>query len=100
MRDVLLIVLALATYRATRFVITDTLIDTPRVWLHTVILGKQHRDWRAKIHELLTCHHCISVWFAAASVALADIWTSVPLPGLMWLAVAGGASVAWRLIEE
>jgi hypothetical protein len=95
----MLTVLSLATYRIARFLILDTLIDTPRIWLHQVIIGKP-KAWRMKLYELLTCPYCLTIWIAAAVTALADIWYSVPAPIGMWLAAATGSLIAWKIIED
>lgn len=96
----LILVLSLATYRATRFVIKDTIIMTLRLKALTAIVGENPGEFRMKVHELLTCPYCISVWLAASAVALADIWSSVPLPVFTWGAVAAGCLMTWRYIEE
>lgn len=90
---ILLVVLALACYRVTRFIIDDTLIDRQRDWVFRRTAG------HPKIHELLDCPYCVSIWVAAGMVAGADLVTSVPLPLLTWLATSGGALVAWKFIE-
>lgn len=95
----LLILLSLATWRVTRFAISDNLIHGFRLWLHYRILGDGKRAWRAKLHELITCWWCLSVWVAAGVVAVVDQFTIVPLPWLMWLAVAGGAMAVHGLVE-
>lgn len=95
----LIILLSLAVYRVTRFVILDTIIAHQRIWLLNKILGRKPRGWREKIHELLQCPFCLSVWLAGASVALGDRWVSVPLPWLAWLGVCTGTVVVWRFVE-
>lgn len=91
--------LSLATYRATRFLLLDSLIDgwrnTLRAWLGS------HRGlvWH-KLFDLTDCPFCLSWWVAGALVGLTDIFTSVPLPILMWAAVAGGCMVVWRWVES
>jgi hypothetical protein len=47
------------------------------------------RRWTVKhgpgwLGELVTCHFCCSGWLALLVVALADLFASVPLPGLVW----------------
>lgn len=95
----LLIFLSLATYRVTRFVVEDTLIQHQRIWVLNRIMGRKPRAWREKLYELLSCKFCLSIWFAAGAVAITDAFTSVPLPVLMWLAVSAGALVIWRAAE-
>lgn len=96
----LIVVMSLACYRITRFVVTDTLWDGWRRRLHSKVLGAYPRVWRDKIHELLTCPFCLSVWVAAGLVAAVDQYTSVPLPWLTWGAVASGSLMVWRFVEE
>ena len=97
---VLVIVLSAVTYRISRFLLLDTLIDTPRekvmVWL------EEHpgRVW-AKMYELLDCPWCITIWIAAGVVALQVLVVEdVPVPVWTWLAVATGSLVWWRIIDD
>lgn len=95
----ILLVLSLATYRLARFLILDSLIATPRIWLHQVLLGKASKV-RRYLYELINCPYCMSIWIAAAMVAITDRYTSVPMPIFMWLAVSAGSLVAWNYIED
>lgn len=98
----LIVCLALAVERCTRFVIKDTLWAEMRRNLHGRIIGDTATDesgWRSRLFELITCPYCLSIWFAAIAVALADIFVSVPLPALAWLSVAGLHQVIWRYVE-
>lgn len=97
----LLIVLAFAVERCTRFVIKDTLWADMRRNLHGRLLGANPDEsyWRTKAFELITCPYCLSVWFSAAAVVLADLFVSVPLPVLAWLSIAGLHQVIWKYIE-
>lgn len=96
----LIALLSLATYRLTRLIVKDTLWQETRRKIEFFILGHEPRSWRDKLHELLTCPYCISVWLSAGVVAGADAYTSVPLPFLTFLAVAAGCVLVWRYIEE
>lgn len=95
----ILVILSLITYRIARFLILDTLIDTPRIWFHQVLIGKP-AAWRMKLYELITCPYCLTIWIAAAVVAIADIFYSIPAPIGMWLAAAAGSLIAWNIIEK
>jgi hypothetical protein len=95
----LIAVCALVVYRVTRFFLKDTLIDEPREWVYEKILSKQ-AVWRDKLYELLDCPYCLSIWFSAATIAVADRYTSVPLPVFAWLATAGLCMVVWRIVER
>ena len=97
---VLLIVLSAVTYRLARFIVLDTLIDEPRdkvmAWL------EQHPTmfW-SKVYDLLGCPWCITVWVAAAVVAIQDLaLDGVPYPIWTWLAVASGSLVFWGYIDR
>lgn len=57
-----LVVDAIATYRLTRLVQEDSLLDRPREW---VLDRWGHR----KAAELVTCPWCAGVWVAAGVVA-------------------------------
>lgn len=94
-----LIAMSFATYRVTRFLIADTLIDRPRLWFHQTITqrGGGFGRW---LFKLVTCVYCLSIWVAAAVTALVDLWGSVPQPVLVWLAVAAGALAVWKYIED
>lgn len=96
----LILMMSLAAYRVTRFLILDTLIDAPRIWLRFRILSGKPRAWKNKLTELMECKFCLSVWVAAAAVALTDQFTVVALPWLTWLAVCGLSLVVWELAEK
>lgn len=106
-----LLVLSMVTYRATRFVILDTLIDEWRDMFHGWLLnGKKTVPlWREKLHELLACVFCLSIWVGLALVftldrnvgllAIIDKGISIPLPGLYWMALSTGSLVFSRYID-
>ena len=104
-----IIVLSLVTYRVTRFLIEDSLIDGQRKWLKRKIVGNdygiviqaQTPAWRAKLLELSECPYCISVWVALGSVISARLaGPGVPQPFWVWLATAGGSMYLWQHIED
>jgi hypothetical protein len=85
----LLILLALGTYRMTRFVVRD---DFPPARATREWIMKHGPEW---LGDLVSCHYCASAYIAAGLVWAADLVGSVPTPGLMWLAVWGaGALIA------
>lgn len=94
----LFILMCFAVYRITRFLILDHLIDEPRDAVHLWLAGHPNK-FTEKLQELLACPYCVSVWAAAAVVALTDLFHSVPLPVLMWGAVAGGSLIPYRIID-
>jgi len=114
----LLIVLAVVTYRVTRFVVGDTLIDVPRdkfkawVWLDPEEMRHPRKivghpvltSLRTKLGQLLTCAFCVSVWIAAAAYVVVKVdqgWsgTSVVEHLVAWVAIAGGAVMIWNKVE-
>lgn len=88
-----LVVLALATYRVARFLINDTLIDRPRLWMFVKLSA------HPKLLELANCPWCLSVWIAGAATIMAEAVGDVPLPLLFWPAVSGLAMIVWHYVE-
>jgi hypothetical protein len=104
-----LIVLAFATYRATRFTQLDSMFERTRdrfvTWLQVKALESAGR-WRGrlldKIVDGLTCSFCVSVWFAGAAIVLLAWQTGYELTWLSvadWLAVAAAAMAVYRYID-
>lgn len=91
----LLVLLSLVTYRVTRFLINDTLINRQRIAVENWLL---RRRW-LKIVELISCPWCVSVWIAAGVTFTADLFTSVPMPWLVWPATSTGAMLCWRVLD-
>lgn len=50
----------LATYRLTRLLIADTILNTPRNWF-----WKKFPPESSKLGYLLTCPWCISIWVSS-----------------------------------
>ena len=105
---ILVVLMSLASYRATRFVIDDSLIDGPRDWFKRKVLHARpagpdflppETKGRAKLFELVECPYCMSVWIASAIVAATWIFTPIALPVLVWGATCGAVMAWWRLIE-
>lgn len=97
---VLLVAMSLTCYRIARLLIDDTIIATPRIWLHTLLLaGAEKHPWKGKVQELLRCHSCLTVWISAGVVATVDQFAVVPLPFLAWPTVAAGAMMVARFQE-
>ena len=97
---VLLIVLSAVTYRVSRFIILDTLIDEPRNWVMDK-LEMRPNLLTSKLIDLLGCPYCITIWVSAAVVAITSaVGYDMPLPVWSWLAVASGALVVWNLVDS
>ena len=116
----LVVLMSLAAWRATRFIVKDGLIDAQRDWFLKRLLGEgnwqedfdgdivpdplsvanEHvAKWRLKLHELFTCPYCMSVWVSSAVVGLTWIFTPIALPVLVWGATCGAVMAWWHLIE-
>lgn len=75
-----IVILALASYRLTRFLVIDTLITGIRNKFHAVLINKAQKDGKLKrvwekLYDLTSCTWCAGFW---VSVALywAYTWTS------------------------
>lgn len=98
----IIVVLSLVTYRVTRFFLSDTLLEGIRLKFHGLLLDPRKREpglLRMKLYELTMCPFCFSVWVAAGATAVADAYTSIPLPVFVWLAACSGSLIVWRWIE-
>lgn len=75
-----LIILALASYRLTRFLIIDTLIAGIRNKFHSALVnqsqksGKLHKVWE-KLYEFTSCTWCFGFWVSLA-LYWAYTWSS------------------------
>jgi len=97
---VLLIVMSAVTYRVSRFIVLDTLIDEPRNRLLSWLELRPTRLW-TKLLELFGCPFCITIWVSAGTVALtAAVGYDIPVPIWTWLAVATGALLFWAAIDS
>ena len=76
----------LAAYRLTRILIKDDIAEPWRIWRNTHVTGKPM--------VLLSCGHCLSVWFAFALVAVFGPRNRFVVRSL---AAAGVASLAWSI---
>ena len=95
----LLVVLGLTTYRATRLVVRDDFppIKAVRTRIQRLRpMANEYDYWWGG--ELVSCHWCTSGWISLALVGLADLLTSVPVPLLMW--GAAWAIGAWINDQE
>ncbi len=97
------VLIILATFRLTRFMITDMM---PLGWLRERFLewlrpsdewkiennqpyASGHWGWLGgKLHYLLGCPWCMSIWVGAGVVYVFTLFTSVPLPVAVWLSAS------------
>lgn len=89
------VVLGLVTFRLAMFATFDAIFDVPREWVHKQLLKRNH----PKLLQLVSCHVCLSVWFAAAVTAITLAFTDVPLPVWTWLGALGVELIAWRIVN-
>lgn len=83
MRDLLVVLLlSLGTYRVTRLLVSDVILEKPRRWLAGHLAGRERTVY------LLSCEWCVSVWVGGAGVLVTDAVTSIPLPALTWAAAS------------
>jgi hypothetical protein len=97
---ILIVGLGLVTYRVTRFVVLDSLIDRPRDAVHNWLMSRGG-GWGPKLAELVGCPWCVSVWISAGAVAL-TMWLTdheVIMPVWTWLAIAAVA-VLWYNVTD
>lgn len=55
------IILGVAAYRLTRFLVIDSLLEPGRTNLHNALARHDGAIW-AKIHELVSCTWCVGVY--------------------------------------
>lgn len=77
---ILLVVMALASYRLYRFLGADTW--PPAEWFRIKVEDRQ------TFSEWLTCPWCAGAYFSAAVVAWVDLFVGLELPVLQWFAVS------------
>lgn len=95
------VILGAVTYRVTRFIILDTLINEQRRWVKFKLIGDgSPGPVRVKLLDLLSCPYCLSVWIALGAVALTMPFADVPMPVWTWLATCTASLAFWRYIEQ
>lgn len=92
-----LVVLAFASFRLTRFLLFDSLIDEPRnFWYNQVGGGTKFRFIREKLLDLSSCSWCAGAWVTLFlySIYVSDYpWEFSRFNWLSVLAVAGVAGM-------
>ena len=63
---------ALAVYRLTRLITTDTLFSEARDELHRRLAARGYVG--AKVSEGLDCDWCVSIWVAAGALTARAVW--------------------------
>lgn len=95
----LIVILSLAVFRISRFVVLDTMFEGTRAQVFGRLQMREHMFWH-KLAELLGCPYCITVWFSAAACLGWRIFVGpFAAPVFVWLAVCTGALLAWRAID-
>lgn len=89
---VVLVALVFASYRLTRFVVEDSLLDNPRESLFAKYPPQTH-----KLTYLLSCPFCAGFWasglmFAAAHLSGLANWP-LRFDVVLWWAIAGGQAI-------
>jgi hypothetical protein len=114
----LLILCSAVTYRVSRFIVLDTMIEGTRdsfiakltTWPdstgRTRVINRDEATyeliplWRRKIVELVGCPWCVTIWVGAAVTLLTHfIVEPVPAPILWWLTISSLALVLWAIID-
>jgi hypothetical protein len=97
-----LVLLALASYRATRLVVHDVIADPAR---DIIFRWREHRldsPIREAAVTLISCTYCAGFWVTGILLAVyltaTGQWGAAPLlvHGIEWLAVAGAAALLNR----
>ena len=96
----LIILVGLVTYRLTKFINEDRLIrdirESVQMWCETRWIAKQpehlregYQDsekWNSLGAYWLSCPWCVSIWVGGAVTLATAMFTSVPMPIMVWLA--------------
>lgn len=105
-------VLSLASFRLTRLVVYDTLTSFLRKPFHEiveetmpggttetflVVKGEGIRKWMG---ELLSCYWCTGIWCAGGLYGGYAIWPDVFEPLIVFLAIAGCASLFETIVQK
>lgn len=109
-----MLLIFLAIYRVTRFVIEDTWppLGVPRRWMLNFWAPDDEwvikRPWSVPhwgalgraLHYLFTCPWCMSVWLGPVVIAVTMRWYDVPAPVLVWIAGSAVTGLLSNLEEK
>jgi hypothetical protein len=75
-----IVILAIASYRLTRFLVIDTLISNTRNKFHATVINRAQKQGKLKaiwekLYDLTSCTWCFGFWVSLA-LYWAYIWTS------------------------
>lgn len=102
MQDLLVVVLvALATHRATVLLAEDKILDRPRLalqWRFERAVERRtgtvtDRTWQSPAAYMLSCRWCLSIWVGGVMTAAAVYTVGVPMPVMTWLAASSVTGV-------
>jgi hypothetical protein len=99
-KTLIVILLAiLATYRLARLISQDTILDTLREMINRKA-SELNSLWYW-VAEWMNCAHCVGVWiafFMMIALSFYFHWRFLEAM-LIWLAIAGGQSYLWSMVE-
>ena len=93
-----LVVLTLVSFRITRLLIDDTILDRPRQWVERKFMprgGIKRRAGHPKLLELMGCNWCLGIYVSLWVVGVALWFMPIPYYVAMWVAVAAGQSLIY-----
>lgn len=87
------VLVALATYRLTHLVVSDTITKGPRETLQLRFEARKEKrsgtvtpdEWQSSIAYLLSCPWCASIWVGGLVTLITALTVGVALPVLTWL---------------
>lgn len=96
----LLLCVALTSYRLARFLIADEMFAGTRINIVNRLTTGKDKLWRRKIKYLIGCPYCVTAYTTLLVMVLVDQFAVVPLPWLFGFAAWGGSLACWRYIEN
>jgi hypothetical protein len=86
------LLISFASYRITRLLVFDSIIDGPRSWILRKLATTEKRGWKYELSYLIQCPYCLGVW---TTLGLAAIWHYTPglQPGVVVAAACGGQAL-------